>query len=105
MPKVRDIMTVGVRTADPETACFRYGDIAVKHKNERLGGQALEDISEGVKPSRGVQTRKKTISISGGRRSAELGPGITHQRAQREQQRQQRVSPARASTRGGRKAS
>jgi hypothetical protein len=42
MPKVRDIMTVGVRTADPETACFRYGDIAVKHKNERLGGQALE---------------------------------------------------------------
>ena len=42
MPKVRDIMTVDVRAADPETACFRYGDIAVKHKNERLGGQALE---------------------------------------------------------------
>lgn len=77
------------------------GDIAVKHENERVSGQVLEDISEGVKPSRGIQGKKKPVSISEGWRAstlAEQGQGIAHQSAQREQGRQQRVNPPRASS-------
>ena len=75
------------------------GDIAVKHEDERVGGETLENISAGVKPSRGAQEKGKPVSISEGRRaSAEQGQAIAHESAQRDQRRQQRVNPPRASS-------
>ena len=104
LPVVEDERLVGM---------VSLGDLAVKHSDERVSGRALEDISEGVKPSRAqaAPSRKEPVPISRGRalRGAgrRSGQGISQREQQLEQGRQQRVSPARAKGRssGRRKVS
>lgn len=102
----RQIRRLPVVEEDRVVGMISLGDIAVKH-DDRVGGAALEDISEGVKPSR-RQGKKKPLSISQGRRGnalAEQGQGISHESPRREQRPQDRVNPARASSKSRRRAS
>lgn len=62
------------------------GDIAVKESNDRVSGDALEDISEGVK-STGRQSQQRK------QRTGEDQQGISNHDATEEKQRQQRVVP------------
>lgn len=65
------------------------GDIAVKQRDEEVSGEALEEISEGVKGSRGG---KKGARRAGSR----VGQGIGNRSAREEAGRQRKVSPGRA---------
>lgn len=79
------------------------GDLAVKERNEDLSKQALQEVSRGVKLSRGQKAEPAPISapkakgVSGGGRQQRLegGQGISNQSARREEGRQQRVTPIR----------
>jgi CBS domain-containing protein len=103
----RRIRRLPVVEEDRLIGMISLGDIAAKHGDERVSGAALEGISEGVKPSRS-HGEKKPVPISQGRRDSALageGQGISHENAEREQQRQQRVNPPRAATKSRRRAS
>jgi CBS domain-containing protein len=82
LPVLQDGKLVGV---------VSLGDIAVKEGNDEVSGDALEDISEGVKSaSRRAPARKQ--------RTAEDQQGISNHAADEEKQRQQRVVPIQAET-------
>jgi CBS domain-containing protein len=82
LPVLQDGKLVGV---------VSLGDIAVKEGNDEVSGDALEDISEGVKSaSRRAPARKQ--------RTAEDQQGISNHAADEEKQRQQRVVPIQSET-------
>ncbi len=65
------------------------GDIAVKHGDERLAGEALQEVSHGVKPARARQPARKGKATQ----------GISNVARSRERQRQARVVPFRKEAR------
>ncbi len=120
---VEEVITGGLETVDPETdvedasrlmserqirrlpvvdngelvGMVSLGDIAVKHADERVSGEALEEVSKGVKGSGRKQQQG---------RSGKAAQGISNAARKREDERQARVVPFRAqadaSTRGAR---
>lgn len=60
------------------------GDVAVKHGDERVSGEALQEVSKGVKQS----GRKRAVRGK--------GQGIANQSREREEKRQKRVVPIRS---------
>ncbi len=73
LPVVQEGRLVGV---------VSIGDVAVKHRDERVSGEALEQVSKGVK-----QSSRKQVA---GKRQ-----GIASQAVEREEKRQKRVVPIR----------
>ena len=84
LPVVEDGALVGM---------VSLGDVAVKHGDERVAGEALEEVSHGVKPGgRGKQARKGKAT-----------QGISNVARAREEQRQSRVVPFRKKAQPARK--
>lgn len=88
LPVVHDGQLIGM---------VSLGDIAVKQKNDEVSGDALEDISEGVKQQRGSGRAAPART----QRTEKNQQGIGNRSAAEEENRQERVVPIQS----GKKAS
>ena len=84
LPVVRDGQLVGM---------ISIGDIAVKQRDDEMSGDALEDISQGVKQQHGTKARAQQRT----QRTGEDQQGIANRGAKEEKKRQERVVPIRSS--------
>jgi predicted transcriptional regulator len=96
------------------------GDIAVKHEDEQAAGEALQEVSQGVKeqdrkPARGVAQPQRAAGREAGlreagtrrqapakamRRASSGKQAISHQASGKEQKRQEKVVPFREEAKG-----